>query len=267
MLGLLSGQAAADKTLILAVHPYLPLSEIEKRFSPLINELSRATGQHVILRISQDNKDLIKKIGTNQVDIAFMEPASVLALERSHGSMPLIGQILIHGKPEMHGRFVVRQDSPIKTLDDLRDKRIAFVDPYSTMGHLVPRRVLHQAGVPDGALGATKFVGSDGNVAMAILCGEVDVGAMENTQFTEYESKGLRSLYDLPTTIEHIFVTAGHLPPTVIKTLRQTLLGLSGSESGRANLKALHPDITGIAPIQPSDLDALRQLLKNETGR
>ena len=73
---------------------------------------------------------------------------------------------------------MVRTDSGIKSLNDLKGKRFAFVDPASTSGHLYPKTLLLSKGLdPKTFFGKSIFAGSHNAVVLSILKGEVDGGA------------------------------------------------------------------------------------------
>ena len=73
---------------------------------------------------------------------------------------------------------MVRTDSPYKTIDDLKGKKLAFADPNSTSGHQAPRFFMTEAGYdPDAFFGETGFSGSHENSVMAMLNGTYDAAA------------------------------------------------------------------------------------------
>jgi phosphonate transport system substrate-binding protein len=79
---------------------------------------------------------------------------------------------------EYHAALFVRSDSPIHAVPQLAGSRVAWVDPTSSAGYVVPRLHLRASGVdPDGFFGDQRFFRNHARVARAVLRGEVDVGA------------------------------------------------------------------------------------------
>ena len=73
---------------------------------------------------------------------------------------------------------MVRSDSGINSLKDLKGKSFAFVDPASTSGHLYPKTLLFSKGLdPKTFFGKSVFAGSHNAVVFSIYKGEVDGGA------------------------------------------------------------------------------------------
>ncbi len=74
--------------------------------------------------------------------------------------------------------LVARAGSGITKLDDLRGKRVAWVDPLSAAGYVVPRlRLVHLGRAPGDLFAEESFFGSHAAVVRAVLEGVVDVGA------------------------------------------------------------------------------------------
>lgn len=71
----------------------------------------------------------------------------------------------------------VRADSDIHSLDDMRGHSLAYADPNSTSGYLVPRFELAQAGIDDTTyFSSTGFGGGHEQAVVAVLQGQYDAG-------------------------------------------------------------------------------------------
>jgi phosphonate transport system substrate-binding protein len=260
------GARAADpppaQPLVLAVHPYLAAKEIQRRFAPLVEFLGRALGKAVVVRIGSSYAEQVDAIGRDQVDLAFMGPASYVRMLDRYGSKPLLARFEVANQPNLYGVIAVAKASPLRTLADLRGRRFAFGDPDSTMSYYVPAWMLMSAGLPLAALGDQRFLGSHPNVALAVLAGDFDAGAMKREVYDEYAPRGLRILVDLPPVPDHLFVTRSDLPPEWVATLRAALLGLGDTADGRRILGELHPGLTRLIPARESDYQDLRQMVR-----
>jgi phosphonate transport system substrate-binding protein len=270
LIGGTSQAAPAGQTsggpLILAVHPYLPAPEIQRRFGPLASHLGRALGRPVSVRVGQDYDQHIAAIGQDEVDIAFLGPASYVRMVDRHGRKPILGRFQIGNDPYLYGVIAVRRDSPLQRLEDLEGRRFAFGDPESTMSHLVPRHMLLQAGLPLDALGHYRYLGSHRNVALGVLAGDFDAGAMKREVYEEFAAHGLRLLALSPPTPDHLFVARANLPAAEVTRLRQALLALHAQPGGRDILKRLHPGLTALVASNDGDYDGLRAMIRSVDG-
>lgn len=252
----------AGESLILGIHPYLPATELVTRFGPLSEYLSRRVGKPFIIEVARDYEDQIDRIGNNNIDIAFMGPVSYVKLVEKYGRKPILARLEVNGKPTFRGAIITARESRIRTLPDLKGKRFAFVDPNSTMGHLVPRYVLWEAGVDVKDLEGHKFLYNHHNVALSVLAGDFEAGAVKEDVFYDYEKRGLRVLAWTPPISEHLFVANPRLPDRTVKALREALLRLREDKDGRAIMSGVQENLTGIVAAKDGDYGNLRLVLK-----
>ncbi len=253
--------SATSQPLVLAVHPYLPTTEIAARFSPLADYLARETGRPVKVRVGRNYAEHIDAIGTDSVDIAYMGPVPYVKLVAHYGKKPLLARQEVNGQRYLRGVIVVRQDSRVRTLADLKGKRFAFGDPDSTMSHVLPLYMLQKAGVAERALAHHEFLGAHKNVALAVLVGDYDAGAVKEEVFQEFSSKGLRMLATLPLVADHVFVANAKLSPNLVARLRRAMLRLKDTPEGKSIMNSIHPHMSALAPALDSDYDNLRVIL------
>ncbi len=255
---------AGQAPLVLGVHPYLPHDEIITRFAPLANYLSHAIGRPVEVRVGRTYNEHINAIGSDAIDIAYMGPAPYVEMVAKFGKKPLLARQVIAGNPYLRGEIVVRQDSPFRTLADLRGKCFLFGDINSTMSYVLPQRMLEGAGVPLSRLGSYKSLEGHKNVALAVLAGSCDAGAVKSEVFREYEPKGLRALAELPLVADHVFVANTRLPASLVTKLRTLFMKLNELPEGKAIMTGIHPQMTALVPAKDSDYNKLRMLLRSK---
>lgn len=253
-------RAQIEDPLILAVHPYLPYEEIQQRFAPLAARLESLLGIQVEIRVGTNYQDHIEAIGEDKVTLAFVGPAVYAILTRQYGPKPILGVIETAGVPTFKGHIIVRQDSPLTSLTDLAGKRLAFVDPYSTM-NLVPYSMMRMAGLSIGDLKQHVFLGSHRNVALGVLAGDFAAGAVKEEVFREFQNQGLRSLIETMVVPEHVFVARRGLPPGLLVRLREAIQNLDRDADGLSVLASIKSTCSGVATGQDSDYDFLRQML------
>ena len=184
--------ASVHADLILEVHPFKPPTQLVAAFAPLADYLSGKLGQPVTVRIAKDYQTHIEAIGNDAVDLAYLGPVAYVKLRAAYGPRPLLARQQIGNSPVFHGKIFVRQNSPLQTLADLKGQRFAFTEPHSTMGYLVPRYQLWQAGIPVERLATYQFLGDHVNVALGVLTGDYDAGAVKEDVFELYKGRGLR---------------------------------------------------------------------------
>lgn len=253
--------AMAKDGLLLGVHPYLQASEILARFTPLAEHMEKELGRPVSIEIAGTYQEHIDRCGAGRLDIAFLGPASYVKLTKAYGKRPILGAVEVNGRQTFHGVIIVRQDSPLRGLRDLKGRTFAFGDPNSTMAHLVPRSLLLQAGVGPNDLAGSKHLSNHDNIALGVLAGDFDAGAVKQDIYERYRDRGLRTLAVTPEIADHLFVACSALPHATIKAARAALLGLGNEPGGSAILRTLRSDVTGVVMVRDSDYDPLRRII------
>lgn len=253
---------AVPADLVLGVHPFKPATQLTEAFTPLANYLADKMGEPVSLRIAPDYEGHIDAAGRGELDIAYMGPVPYVKLVQKYGPQLLLVRQAIGGNPVFHAKIFVRADSPIRAPAELRGKRFAFGDPHSTMSHLVPRYMLWQAGVSVNQLASYKFVGDHVNVALGVLAGDYDAGAVKEDVYFSYESRGLRAIATSDPVSDHLFVASRTMPDARRRRLRDVLLRADRDPRGAAALQAMTPGVKVLVPVRDSDYDPLRTVLK-----
>ena len=250
--------ATAAEPLSLWVHPYLPATELIKRFSPLADYLSKKCGQAIVVKVSESYKAHIERVGEESMDLAYLGPASFVKIIDTYGEKTLLARLEVNGSPIYHGMIVTRDDSSINTLDDLKGRIFAFGDPNSTMSHLVPLHMLLNAGITVESFKKTAFLGSHNDVALGVLGGYYDAGGLKENVYNNYRERGLKLLATSPPVSEHLFVAGKHLPQSTIDILRQSMFELKEAQA----LTSIKNSVTGLVPVKNEDYDYLFSVMR-----
>ena len=152
------------------------------------------------------------------------------------------------GVAEYHGLIFVRQGSNISKLEELRGKTVAFDEPLSAVGYLLPKMMLTEKGlkpVPARSLRGLNGVGyifaeRDENTMQWVLSGKVTAGAMDQQRYPEEARTRigeLRILEKTPAVPRHIVGARADISEERLNRIKEILIGMNLSEEGR---KILH---------------------------
>ena len=167
------------KELTLAAIPVENASMTMNRFQPMADYLSKEIGIPIKLRIANDYAAVIEGQRAGNAHIAFYGPASYArAVMTGVKTEPLVNQRHDSGANGYYSILWVKNDSPYKTLEDLKGKTLAFVDPNSTSGNNAPRYFLAKEGIKvDQFFAKTFYAGSHENAVLAVAQGTADAAA------------------------------------------------------------------------------------------
>lgn len=170
--------------LTFAIVPAENATGVTDRFAPFLAYLSKELGVKVNLRIANDYAAVIEGQRAGAVHIANYGSAS-FARARLTGVKADAFAVDKNGDGTTgyYSVFYVKASSPYKTVDDLKGKNLALVDPNSTSGNNVPRFELDKIGIADAEsyFGKVVFAGSHENAVLALAQGTADVAANQWT--------------------------------------------------------------------------------------
>jgi len=231
---------------------------MHRRLSPLTDYLTEELGQSVALKLSSNMKEAIAEVADGKVELAYLTPVAYL---RAHfmGNAKLVAKTVTRGKGSFQLMIVVRDDSPIKTIEDLAGKSFAFGDPAA----LLQRAAVVGAGISLEQLGKQEFIGHYDNIARAVMRGFYDAGILKDTTAFKWQGKGLRILHASPQLPPYNISASSTVSETMLEKMRQAFLRLdSNNPSHRAVIEALDKKYNGFSATSDAEYDVVRQLIE-----
>lgn len=232
--------------------------EMHRRLKPLTKYLADALGQPVTLQLSPDLPAAIKEVSTGNVDLSYLTPVAYLKAKKS-GNVQLVVKTVTLKTPSFQLMIVVKDGSPIKTVQELVGKTFAFGDAAA----ILQRAVVVGAGMPMEKLGEYKFIGHYDNIARGVLNGDFDAGVVKDTTAIKFKSQGLRVIYSSPPLPPYNIVASSKMDPKLVEKVRQAFLKLDASKpEHKAVMEALDPSYDGFVAVNDQEYDVVRDLVK-----
>jgi len=231
---------------------------MHQRLVPLTDYLSEELKQPVVLKLSPSMKTAIKEISENTVELAYLTPVAYI---RSHakGNTRLIAKTVTNNRDSFQLMIVVKEDSPIKTIEDLIGKKFAFGDPAA----LLQRAVVVGSGIKLEQLGSYDFIGHYDNIARGVMRGFYDAGILKDTMAFKWQDKGLRVLYSSAHLPPYNLAASSKMDEKTFKQLKKAFLALDVHKARhRRIIKALDKKYDGFAETSDKEYDIIRQLTK-----
>lgn len=142
--------------------------------------VAKSTGMKIEAFVGSDYNATIEALRSNKVDVALLGPFSyVLATTQAPVEAFAITVTAKNMSPNYQSIIITRADSDISSLQTLKGRTFAFVDPGSTSGGLMPSAALHEAGiVPEKDLKKVMYSGGHDATIIAVAEGKVEAGAV-----------------------------------------------------------------------------------------
>lgn len=263
-----AGAAAPPKQLVMAVTPSNIPTELFKASQAFAAELGKKLGLPIKVYMPTDYLGVVEALRNGTADLAFVHPAGYVFASRE-AKAQIVAVDVWHGKTSYTSRIFVRRDAGLKSLEDLRGRTIAFVDPGSTSGYVYPMVLLIKKGLvkdrdPKTFFKDAMFAGTHEAALLALLNGSVDAVASFDLAPQQYlkEKERIEKLAYVaetdPIPEAGMCVREG-LDPALVTKLREALMAFNAPEY-RPILKDFY-GIDGFARARDSDYNPVREAI------
>jgi phosphonate transport system substrate-binding protein len=239
-------------------------TEMLRQYQPVVDYLEKELGLDIEIQVTTDYTSAIIAMANRHIEMAWFGPFSYILAADEAGAEALVNGVRRDtGKSTYRTVFVTRADSGIETLEDLKGRTFAFVDPASTSGNLIPRKVLMENGIdPENDFSRLYYAGTHNAVELAIKNGNVDAGAESDTSYYRMVDAG-----EIDTSVNVIIhesepipgspiVVRGDLPQELKDRIKQALIDM--------DQQVIHQvqgwgDIEKYVEVKDSDYDIIRE--------
>ena len=233
----LASLAHADTPTVLRVSaiPDEAPTELQRKFKPLGEYLSQATGMKVVFTPVSDYAAVVESLATKKLDMAWLGGFTyVQAKIRTHGTaIPIVQR----AEDAVFASKFITADPAIKTLADLKGKTFAFGAPSSTSGSLMPRFFLQQDGLnPEKDFKTVAYSGAHDATVAFVAAGKAEAGVLNTSvwdklvESKKVDTSKVRVFATTPTYFDYNWTVRGDLDPAIIKKLTAAFLALDPSK-------------------------------------
>jgi len=157
-----------------------------RRYKPLGEYIERKTGFKIIFTILPRYGNIVETFYEKKLDGAFWGSFTGALAIKKIGIEPIARPVNMDGTSSYHGYILVRKDSGIKNVADMKGKTIAFVEKATTAGYIFPIAYFKEHGVKniDTYFKGYFFSGSHDAAIAQVLDGHADIACAKNTIYT-----------------------------------------------------------------------------------
>ncbi len=257
------------------IDPDEPAKKI-KRFTPLAKYLAENLAAFGIEKgsvvVARDIEEMATFLKDRKVDVYMDSAFPILASQEMSGA-EIILRRWKSSDPTYSSTFIALRGGDISKVEDFVGKVVAFEEPHSTSGFVLPAGTLAQRGfslheveTPDAKVANDKigylFSRDEENTVRMILDGKVAGGGVSNQDYAKLSPEVALQLIAFDGTIavprQLVLVRQG-LDSRLVDRIEELLVGLDRTEEGRELLHGIKKT-KKFDPVPPDSQRALGEL-------
>ncbi|WP_415889408.1 phosphate/phosphite/phosphonate ABC transporter substrate-binding protein [Neptuniibacter sp. SY11_33] len=227
--------------------------ELVRLWTPVLRIVGHEVGATLNFETAPNIPEFERRLARGEYDFAYMNPYHYTVFHDTPGYLVFARQ----EDKALRGLIVVRQDSPLVSLDELDGKDIAFPAPAAFAATVITQAHLDRRDINYTPL----YVGSHDSVYRNVVSGLTHAGGginrTLNTVSRDIREK-LKVLWLSESYTPHAFAAHPRVPDKMVSLVQKALIGLKDIKRGREVLDQIN--FSGIVKAQDAEWDMVREL-------
>ena len=246
--------ASAEGTLNVQFVPTNNDGSMEAKTGPVADYLPEKLGMDVNVTLATDYSTIVEAMASGKVDLGIMPPAAYVQARNLDAAEAILSSQLVKYDEDTEepiegeytstfkGEVLVKADSDMESLEDLKGKKIATLSPNSASGYIYPVAEMKDLGIDpltDCTLTTVNDIPSE---MTAVLNGQQD--ACFVFQGARYVFSSKFTDYDLYKDLKVLYLTDGDIPNDAIAVqpsmdedlkaqIKDVFLNMANDEKGK----------------------------------
>ncbi len=231
-----------QRVYIFGVHPLHNPKRLFEVYEPMIEYINRRLdGGMVRLEASRDYEAFEKKLFSEKLDFALPNPyQTVKAAEKGYKIFAKMGD-----DQNFRGIILIRKDSGIKSIEDLKGKTISYPAPTALAATMMPQWYLHERGINITQDIKNNYVGSQESSIMNVYLGKSAAAATWPPPWKAFSkerpeiAKEVMVKWETFSLPNNGLVAHHHVPVGIVDQVAQIITSMQTTEEGRKILKTM----------------------------
>lgn len=240
------------------VFPHLPPRDLDAIFGPIVADLAKAAENPMVLQSSTTFERFVELLDNQTFDIVFLQPFDYVRMADKFGYLPIATR-----HENLSAILVVKPDSEIKTIADLKGKTIALPPTIAAVSYLARAMLTAHNLRPEVDVNLTHYR-SHVSCMQQLMIGLADAcgSAAPAVRFFEQQMGiTLRTVGESIQVPHTLFAVHPRVPAAVRDKLTQRILNWGNNPDGQQLLQ--RGSLTSFRKTKDDEYNIIRSLLKN----
>ncbi|MDH7483048.1 MAG: phosphate/phosphite/phosphonate ABC transporter substrate-binding protein, partial [Spirochaetales bacterium] len=171
------------ETLIFTYSPVEDPGVYKKLFQPFMDYLEKMTGKKVVYYQVQSNAAEVEAMRSGRLHIAGFSTGPTMYAVNLAGAVPIACRGYGDKFQSYNLIVIVKADSPIQKVTDLKGRKVAHTSPSSNSGNLAPRALLPPLGITPDKDYTVVFSGKHDQSILGVRSGDYEAACVASDVF------------------------------------------------------------------------------------
>ena len=265
-----SSAVVPKKHVNIAIFPCTDAVMSLKKFHLLVIYLEEETGFDISLKVPGDYAEFERAVRNGDIDFAFQDPHMYVRLAGLYDKGALIRALTRDGRTTQAGVVIVRKDSSIGTVADLKGKTIMFGPKLSAARWLAAKSLFEESGIDiDRDFKSYTNGRCCDDIAFSVYLKAVDAGVVcdhflgahsKKQKALGVEAKQIIVVCKTKPVPTRIFAARQELSHDMLTRVYQALLRLDNNKPAHTEILS-RAELGGFQKSKDDDYDSIRRLL------
>lgn len=231
--------SSAIREYVFGVHPQRNPKKLRAVFGPLVNYLNtHVQGAHFVFEASRNFTVFDQKLAERQFDFVLPNPyGTIKGIKSGYRVFGKMGN-----DNDLRGLFIVRRDSTIRTVADLRGQTLGFPAPTAFAATLMAKYFLHTHGLNVNRDIQSLYVGSMESSLMNVYQRNVAAGTVYPPAWRSFSrdqpqvAAELKVMWQTEAMPDNSLMARDDMPQELVDNVAQALFSMQTNDEGRAVL-------------------------------
>lgn len=228
-------------TLVFSYTPVEDPAVYENVFAEFMAYLGKVTGKRVRWFPAESYAAQVEAMRSGRLHIAGVASGPTPFAVNLAGFVPVAAMQRADGSVGYTLQLITHRDSAIRSVTDLKGKRVAHVAPSSNSGDIAPRALFKALGVEPGRDYQVLYSGKHDNSIMGVVNKDYDAAPVASTVVERMQARGmfkpgtLRVVYESKPFPRTAFGVAHNLAPELQEKIRDAFVSFDFKKSKLAS--------------------------------
>jgi phosphonate transport system substrate-binding protein len=259
-------QQKDPSTLVFSFTPVEDPSVYENAFSDLLAHMAKVTGKRIRWYAAESYAAQVEALRSGRLHIAGVASGATPYAVNLGGFLPLVTMEKFDGTTGYTLQLLTHKDSTIKSVADLKGKKVAHVSPSSNSGDTAPRVLFSAMGIKPGTDYEVLYSGKHDNSIMGVVNKDYDAAPVASNVVTLMRDRGMfkadqvRVVYESRPFPGAAFGIAHDLTPELQAKIREAFTSFGFANSKLAKEFKEYKGFTAISYARDwGDIRAIQQ--------